>query len=47
MPSTGVLTTQFTIDPSFLPGETIFLQAMSIFPSGKIRRTNSVPVVVR
>jgi len=47
VPASGVLTTPFMIDPSLPPGSTIFLQAMSIFPSGKIRRTNSVPIVVR
>lgn len=47
VPASGVLVTQFTLDPGLPSGCTIFLQAMAVFPSGKIRRTNSVPVVVR
>ena len=47
VPANGVLSYQLALDPTWTPGTTVYLQAMSIFPGGKIRRTNSVPVVVR
>lgn len=47
LPSSGVMTIPFTPPPDLTLGSTIFLQAMVIYPSGAIRRTNSVPVVVR
>lgn len=47
IPASGVLVIPYTVDPSFTSGTVLYFQAMSIFPSGKIRRTNSVPIVVR
>ena len=47
VPANGILQTSFDLDPSLPTGTTLYFQAMAIYPGGKIRRTNSVPVVVR
>jgi hypothetical protein len=47
VPATGILNYALPLDPAWTPGTVLHLQAMSIYPAGKIRRTNSVPVVVR
>lgn len=47
IPPSGVLVIPITLDPALPQGTVLYYQAMSIFPSGKIRRTNSVPVVIR
>jgi hypothetical protein len=45
-PANGVVNASFPLDPTWTPGTVVYAQAMSIFPGGKIRRTNSVPFVV-
>ena len=45
-PANGVVNASFPLDPSWTPGTVVYAQAMSIFPGGEIRRTNSVPLVV-
>ena len=45
--STGISSYTIPLDPLWTVGATVHVQAMSIFPGGKIKRTNSVPVVVR
>ena len=45
-PANGVINASFPLDPSWTPGTVVYAQAMSIFPGGQIRRTNSVPLVV-
>ena len=45
--SPGKVNHTFPLGPAFPKGTVIYFQAMSIFPGGKIVRTNSVPVVVR
>jgi hypothetical protein len=46
-PTNGVVNASFPLDPTWTQGTVLYAQAMSIFPGGKIRRTNSVPFVVR
>ena len=43
----GVVDTAFSLGASFPTGTVLYFQAMSIFPGGEIRRTISIPVVVR
>jgi hypothetical protein len=41
-----VINASFPLDPSWTQETVLYAQAMSIFPGGEIRRTNSVPFVV-
>ena len=47
IPASGLLKYTLPLDATWTPGTVVHLQAMSVYPAGRIRRTNSVPLVVR
>jgi hypothetical protein len=47
VPSGGVLGFNFQIGPNWPRGTTVFAQATVTLPGGEVRRTHSIPVVVR